>query len=118
MYQFLSNSFVPYVISDPLAVKLLIITLFFTTNLQTMNFEIIEYKQLEYIKRIQSSYTELLWLYVLEKYGEKQAINIFTKVIIKFIHLQATIAQIDSIVRLNNDIQYIDSLMKTILQLA
>jgi hypothetical protein len=118
MYQFLSNSFVPYVISDPLAVKLLIITLFFATNLQTIKFEIIEYKQLEYIKRIQSSYAELLWLYVLEKYGEKQAINIFTKVIIKFIHLQAMIAQIDSIVRLNNDIQYMDSLMKTILQLA
>jgi hypothetical protein len=117
MYTFLSNSFVPFVNFDPLIIKLLIITLFFTTNSQFKNLDTMEYKQLLYIKRIQSSYVELLWLYMVEKCGEDQARNLFTNIITKFIHLQTIIEQIDSIIRLNHDIEHIDVLMKSILQL-
>jgi hypothetical protein len=118
MYTFLSNSFVPFVTFDPLIIKLLIIILFFSINSQSKNDDIIEYKQFEYIKRIQSSYIELLWLYMIEKYGENKARNLLTNIIMKFIHLQTIIDRIDSIVRLNNDIQYLDLLMKSILQLT
>jgi hypothetical protein len=118
MYTFLSNKFVPFVTFDPVIIKLLIITLFFTTNSQLINNEIIEYKQIDSIKRIQSSYIELLWLYMIEKYGEDHARNLFVNIIAKFIHLQIMIDQIDSIISLNNDIQYIDVLMKSILQLT
>ena len=112
MYQHLSNSFVPFVVFDPLIMKLLLIILFFKT---TTN---IDYQQLQYIKRIQSSYTELLWLYINEKCGELKAIRFLTTMVTKLLHLQTMIDQIDSIVRLNSDIQYLDSLMKTILQLS
>jgi len=118
MYTFLSNNFVPFVTLNPLIIKLLIIALFFTTNFQSKNIETIEYKQLEYIKRIQSSYIELLWLYMIEKYGDDTARNLFINIITKFIHLQKMIDQIDSIIRLNNDIPHLDVLMKSILQLT
>jgi hypothetical protein len=118
MYQFLSNNFVPFVVFDPLMIKLLLITLFFTTNSPSKNTDIFVYKQHEYIKRIQSSYIELLWLYMNEKCGEIQAINFLTTIVTKFLHLQTMIDQIDSIIRLNGDAQYLDSLMKTILQLT
>jgi hypothetical protein len=55
---------------------------------------------------------------MIEKYGENKARNLLTNIIMKFIHLQTIIDRIDSIVRLNNDIQYLDLLMKSILQLT
>ena len=97
---------------------MLLVTLFFTTNSQSSNTDHVEYKQLEYIKRIQSSYAELLWLYMIEKCGEDNAINIFSKIITKCLHLQTIIDQIDTIIRLNSDIQYLDSLMKVVLLLT
>jgi hypothetical protein len=118
MYTYLSNNFLSFVTFDPLIIKLLIITLFFTTtNSQSANFEAIEYKQLEFIQQIQSSYVELLWIYMIEKCGEINARNLFTNIIMKFLHLQTIIDQIDSIIRLNNDIQHVDILLKSILQL-
>ncbi|CAF2767815.1 unnamed protein product [Rotaria sp. Silwood2] len=118
MYQSLSNNFVPFVAFDPVIMKLLLITLFFTTNLLSTNNDTVEYKQLGYIKGIQASYAELLWLYMIEKYGKEKTVNLFTKFITRFVHLQTMIEQIDSIIRLNNDMQYVDSLMKVILQLT
>ncbi|CAF0912755.1 unnamed protein product [Rotaria sp. Silwood1] len=118
MYQFLSNNFVPFVTFDPIITKLFLITLFLTTNLLTTHSDTMEYKQIEYIKGVQSNYIELLWSYMIEKYGKQNAVNLFTKFITKFINLQKTIDQIDSIIRLNNDIQYVDSLIKVILQLT
>ena len=70
------------------------------------------------IKQMQSSYTELLWLYMLEKWGEQDAIHLFTKMITKYLFVQTTIDQIDAIIEENSDIQNIDSLMKTLLQLT
>ncbi|CAF3530607.1 unnamed protein product [Rotaria sordida] len=118
MYQILSNTFVPFVTFNPLIIKLLLIILFFTTNLLSTNSDTVEYKQSKYIRGIQSSYIELLWLYMIKKYGQERAVNLFTQFITRFIYLQTKIAQIDSIIRLNNDMQYIDSLMKVILQLT
>ncbi|CAF1009630.1 unnamed protein product [Adineta steineri] len=118
MYQVLSNNFVPFVASDALVIKLLTITLFFTTNSQAIDIDTTEYKQLEHIKRVQSSYIELLWLYMYGKYGEVKAIKLFSKIITKVLHLQFIMDRIDTVIRLNNDIQYLDSLMKTILQLT
>ncbi|CAM4934434.1 unnamed protein product [Rotaria socialis] len=118
MYQLLSNTFVPFVTLDPLVVKLFLIILFLTTNLLTTNFDTVGYKQLGYIHRIQSAYTQLLWLYMIEKYGEKRAVILYTRIITTFLHLQTVINRIDSIIRLNKDTQYLDSLMKSILQLT
>ncbi|UJR36791.1 hypothetical protein I4U23_029504 [Adineta vaga] len=118
LYQSLSNSFVSLVTTDPLIIKLLCITLFFTPNLQYTNIDRIEYKRLEYIKEVQSNYVELLWLYMLEKFGEKQARNLFVNMIMKYLNIQVMIDKINQIIRLNNDIQYIDELMKSILQLT
>jgi hypothetical protein len=55
---------------------------------------------------------------MIEKYGEDTARNLFINIITKFIHLQKMIDQIDSIIRLNNDIPHLDVLMKSILQLT
>lgn len=119
MYAYLSNCFVPFVTLDPLIIKLLLITLFFTTtNSQSINYEINEYQDIESIKRIQSSYVELLWLYMIEKCGEDKARSLFINIIMKFTHLQTMLDQIDSIIRVNEDIQHIDDLMKSILQLT
>lgn len=115
MYTYLSNSFVPFVTLDPLIIKLLLITLFFTT---TTNEDNNQYHEINSIKCIQTSYTELLWLYMIEKYGEYKASNLFLNLIMKFLHLQTMIYQIDSIIRSNQDIEYIDILMKSILQLT
>lgn len=119
MYTSLSNSFVPFVMSDPLMIKLLLIVLFFTTNhVQIIQKENIDFKQLDAIKRAQSSYTELLWLYMIERCGEVQARILFTRIMMKFLHIQLVIEQIDSIIRLNDDIQNIDGLLQSILQLT
>lgn len=118
MYTYLSNSFLLFVNIDPLIVKLLIIILFFTiTNTQSTNFETIDYKQFEFIRYIQSSYVELLWMYMIEQCGEINARKLFTNIIMKFLHLQLAIDRIDSIIRLNNDIQHVDVLLKSVLQL-
>lgn len=119
MYTSLSNSFVPLVVADPLMIKLLLVILFFTTkNAQVITEESMEFKQLDMIKQIQSSYVELLWLYMIEKCGEIEATILFTRIIMKFLHVQVVIQQIDSIVRLNEDIQHIDALLQSILQLT
>lgn len=119
MYTSLSNSFVPFVISDPLMIKLLLIVLFFTTkNAQIITKETTNFKELDSIKRTQSSYTELLWLYMIERCGEVQARILFTKIMMKFLHIQLVTEQIDSIVRLNDDIEHIDGLLQSILQLT
>ncbi|CAF0921620.1 unnamed protein product [Adineta ricciae] len=118
IYQFLSNSFVSFVVSDPLVIKLFTVILFFTTNIQTTNIDTSEYKQLDYIKRTQTNYVELLWLYMLEKFGENQARTLYMNMILKYLHLQDTIEQINTIIRLNEDVQFLDGLLKTILQLT
>ncbi|CAF0872999.1 unnamed protein product [Adineta ricciae] len=118
IYQFLSNSFVSFVVSDPLVIKLFTVILFFTTNTQTTNIDTSEYKQLDYIKRIQTNYVELLWLYMVEKFGENQARNLYMNMIVKYLHLQDMIEQINTIIRLNDDVQFLDGLLKTILQLT
>ena len=118
IYQHLSNSFVDFVTADPVMIKTFLIILFFTPNSQSINFDSVEYHQIMTIKRIQSSYAELLWLYLMEKWGEVQAIHLFTKVIAAYLRLQIIIDRIDSIIRANDDVQYLDSLMKTILQLT
>ncbi|CAF1211619.1 unnamed protein product [Rotaria sordida] len=120
IYLSLSNSFVEFVRYDPIMIKLLIIILFFTTNPLTTRsiYDQGEYKQLNNIKQIQSSYIELLWLYMIEKYGEQNAVHLFTKMITKYLYLQLMIDSMDSIVRVNNDIHNIDSLMQSFLQLT
>ncbi|CAF4750994.1 unnamed protein product [Rotaria sp. Silwood2] len=120
MFQSLSNSFVDFVTYDPIMIKLLMIILFFTTNPLTTRsiYDAAQYKQLDNIKQIQSSYTELLWLYMLEKCGEQNAIILFTRMITKYLYLQIIIDGIDSIIRMNNDIHKIDSLIQSFLQLT
>lgn len=118
MYQNLSNAFVSFVASDALIVKLLVIVLFFTTNPQSSDIDSIEYKQTTFIRQTQSTYTELLWLYMSSKYGEDQARRLFVNLIAKFLQVQATMNQIDQIIRMNSDVQYLDELMKTVLQLT
>lgn len=98
--------------------KLLLVTLFLSSNLLSINVDTIEYKQLENIHRIQDNYIELLWLYMLEKYGHIRAVKLYTKIITKVLWLQSVIYQIDSIIRLNDDKQHVDALLKTILQLT
>ncbi|CAF1560434.1 unnamed protein product [Rotaria magnacalcarata] len=113
MYQLLSNSFVPFVTLDPLVIKVFLIILFFTTNFGT-----VDYKQLGYIQAMQLTYTQLLWLYMIEKYGEKRAVILFTRIMTAFLRLQTVMNQIDFIIRVNKDTQYLDSLMESILQLT
>jgi hypothetical protein len=55
---------------------------------------------------------------MIEKYGEEDAIHLFTKMIAKYLNIQIITDQVDSIIQVNNDIQNIDSLMKTMLQLT
>jgi hypothetical protein len=116
----LAESFVEFVTYDPLIIKLLIIVLFFTTNSLTTKsiYDPAKYKQLNNIKQIQSSYVELLWIYMIEKYGEEDAIHLYTKMITKYLNIQIIIDQIDLIIQMNDDRQNIDSLMKTMLQLT
>jgi hypothetical protein len=55
---------------------------------------------------------------MLEKWGEQDAVHLFTKMITKYLCVQITIDQIDAIIEENSDIQNIDDLMKTFLQLT
>jgi hypothetical protein len=116
----LAESFVEFVSYDSLLIKLFIIVLFFTPNSLTTRaiYDPGQYKQLNTIKQIQSSYLELLWLYMLERYGEEKAIHLFTRMISKYLRLQVVVDQTDSIIHMNNDVENIDALMKTMLQLT
>ncbi|CAF3687739.1 unnamed protein product [Rotaria socialis] len=120
MLRQLSSYFVGFVTYDPIIIKLLITVLFFTSSSSTTRsiFDPAQYRELSTIKEIQSSYIELLWVYMIEKFGEKNAIYIFTKMITKYLSVQIVIDQVDTIVRMNNDIQNIDSLMQSFLQLT
>ena len=120
LYRALSNSFVQFVTCDPLLVKLFILVLFFSTNaLTTVSiYDFGQYKQVDAIKAMQTSYMELLWFYMIEKWGEKRAIHLYTKMITKYLYAQIIMDQIDSIIRLNNDVEHVDSLMKTVLHLT
>ena len=120
MYRSLADIFLEFTKYDPIIIKIFLIILFFTTDAVTTTsiFQITQYEQSKRIKEIQYSYLELLWLYMLERFGERDAIILFTKMITKYLHIQVVVDQIDSIVRMNNDVDKIDSLMQTILQLT
>ncbi len=120
MLRNLADSFTEFVSYDYLLFKLFIIVLFYTTGSLTTRaiYDPGQYKQFDAIKKIQSSYMELLWLYMLERYGEEKAVSSFTRMISKYLRVQLVIDQIDSIVHANNDIENLDSLMKTMLQLT
>lgn len=118
IYQHLSHSFLGFVSSDSAMIKILLIVLFFTANSQPINNESVKYHQIITIKSIQSSYVELLWLHLTEKWGEVRAIHLYTKVIATYLRLQIIVDRIDSIIRVSDDVQYLDSLMKIILQLT
>ncbi|CAF1094574.1 unnamed protein product [Adineta ricciae] len=120
MYRSLADMFMGFTKYDPIIIKIFLIILFFTSDAVTTTsiFQITRYEQSKRIKDIQYSYLELLWLYMLEKFGERDAIILFTKMITKYLHIQVVVDQIDSIVRMNSDVDKIDSLMQTILQLT
>lgn len=116
----LAESFVEFVAFNPLLIKLLIVVLFFTTNSLTTRaiYDFGEYKHLNLIQRIQQSYLELFWLYMLEKYGEKTTVRLYTRMIMKYLHIQMVIDQMDRVIEMNHDLENLDSLMKTMLQLT
>lgn len=116
----LAETFVECVAFNPLITKLFIIVLFFTTKPLTTRaiYDPGDYKHLNIIQQIQSSYLELLWLYMVEKYGERTAVNLYVRMITKYLHIQVVIDRMDRVIEMNNDVQNIDSLMKTMLQLT
>ena len=120
MYREISNSFVQFVTFDPLLVKLFILVLFFSTDALTTAsiYDAGQYKQLAAIRAMQTSYMELLWFYMIEKLGEKRAIHMYTKMITKYLCAQIIMERIDSIIRMNRDVEEVDSLMKTVLHLT
>ena len=120
MLRALADMFVDFVRYDPLIVKLLVIVLFFSTNSLTTRsiYDPGRYQQLKYIQQVQTSYLELLWSYLFEKYGEENAIICYTHLITKYLHVQTVIDQVDQIIQINADIQNVNLLMKTLLQLT
>jgi hypothetical protein len=120
MLRSLGDIYFQFTTYDPIIIKLFIVVLFFTTDALTTKsiYNPGQYKQLDEIKQIQSSYMELLWLYMVDKYGEEDAVHLLTKMITRYLHVQMTIDQVDSIIEVNNDIQNVDSLMQTMLQLT
>ena len=120
MLRSLADMYIECVVGDPILMKLFLIVLFFTTTSLTTTsiYDPGKYKQSNDIKQIQSSYIELLWLYLLEKWGEEHAIQLFTKMITKYLRVQIMIDQVDSIIRMNKDIKNVDSLMQSVLQLT
>lgn len=116
----LAETFVEFVALNPLIIKLLIIVLFFTTTPLTTRaiYDSGDYKQLNNLQEIQTSYLELLWLFLVEKYGEKTAIRVYVRMISKYLHIQVVIDQMDRVIEMNNEVQKMDSLMKTMLQLT
>jgi hypothetical protein len=99
---------------------LLIAVLFFTTNsLATKSiYDPGQYQQLNNITEIQTSYIELLRLYMLEKCDEENAIHLWTRMITKYLNLQIIYDHLDSIIQMNIDIEHIDALMQTLLHLT
>lgn len=120
MLRSLTDIFADFAKYDPLVIKLLVVILFFTPNSLTTRsiYDPCEYKNINHIKQIQASYTELLWLYMIEKHGEENAIHLFTKLITKYLYIQIIIDEVDSIIRANNDIHNINPLMQSMLQLT
>lgn len=120
MLRALADIFVDFVHHDPLVIKLLIIILFFSTNSLTTRsiYDPGYYQQLKYIQQVQTSYLELLWSYLYEKYGETQAILLYTHMITKYLHVLTVIDQVDQIIQMNTDMQNVNLLMKTLLQLT
>jgi hypothetical protein len=117
LFQRLSDSFVPSVTFDPIIIKLFVLVLFFTRH-SFVNQHPNEYKQMRVIKQIHASYTELLWLYMIDKCGEKHAVQLFTQLITKYLYVQIMMDNIDAIVRLNADVDGLDSLLQTVLDLT
>ena len=113
----LSDSFVPCVTFDPIVIKLFVLVLFFTRH-SFVNEHPNEYKQTNVIKQIHTSYTELLWLYMIDKCGEKHAVQLFTQLITKYLYVQIIMDSIDAIVRLNTTVDCLDSLLQTVLDLT
>jgi len=111
LYAYLSNQFVPLVAYDSLMIKLVLIILFFSTNSN-------ELKQWNVVQMIQTNYLNLLWTYMLDKYGENQARCLFMNIIMKYLHLQQVIEQIDFVIRSNECIDQLDELLKSVLQLT
>lgn len=120
MLRELSSCFIDFVAYDHVIVKLFLIILFFTTNSLTTTsiYDPGQYRELNIIRQIQASYTELLWSYLIEKWGKKDAVRIFTKLITKYLHVQTIMDQVDMIVRMNDDTKNIDELMQSFLQLT
>ncbi|UJR09349.1 hypothetical protein I4U23_013592 [Adineta vaga] len=120
MYRSLADIFIEIAVRDPIILKLFLIISFFTTDSVTTIsiLQLEHFEELRHIKNIQSSYVNLLWSYMLEKCGEINAILLFTKMITKYLHIQTIVNEMDSIIRVNDDVQKIDGLMQTILQLT
>ena len=120
MFTTLSSMFVEFVTYDPMIIKLFILVLFFNTNPLTTTsvYDFKYYQQQHTIHSIQSSYVELLWVFLVEKFGEKQAIHFYSHMITKYLYIQIVMEQIDSIIRMNDRIEYLDALLKTVLQLT
>lgn len=119
-YQHLSNSFVPFVFNDPLVMKLFLLVVFFST--QPLNsvalYQFQEFHAAETIQATQSFYAELLWTYLVERCGEKQAVQFYTKMISKYLQVQFIVDEIDTIVRTHIDVEALDPLLQTVLQLT
>ncbi|CAF1390158.1 unnamed protein product [Adineta ricciae] len=97
MYRSLADIFLGFTEYDPIILKIFLIILFFTTDAVTTTsiYQITQYEQSKRIKEIQYSYLELLWLYMLDRFGERDAIVLFTKMITKYLHIQTSISSIE-----------------------
>jgi hypothetical protein len=113
VYRSLSNSFMQFAVRDPTIMKIFLVILLFTPSFQS-----IDSNRSNSIHRIQSSYVELLWLYLIAKFSEKQAIDLFMRLTSAYLRLQIIVDKIDSIIRSNDDVHYLDSLMKIVLELT
>lgn len=117
-YRSLSMLFSQYVDIDSRMMKIFLIVLFFDANTRTMSIDSVKYFNSLTIKEIQSSYVELLWLYLLEKRGEIQAVHLLNRLINSYLHSQTSVDEIDSIIRCSDEISQLDSLMKIVFQLS
>jgi hypothetical protein len=118
VFQTLSNLFVQFVTFDPLIIKLLIVILFFSRDTSTFTNDRATYNEPKAIQNIQTLYIELLWSYMIDKWGERQAIKIYTNMIGKYLGVQIIMNQIDSMVRHDSIIECIDPLLQTVFQLT
>ena len=67
---------------------------------------------------MQASYIELFWLYLVEKWGEQQAVRWATKLLNTYLRLQVPINEIDMHIRSTVHLDALDSVMKVVLQLT